>query len=116
MALRRIPDLFVRKVLGINVTERYIAMPTDMDKQARDILDSADIYVEDEPSVAEWFKELAPSRRGAIEYVTSLFPSASWIQRYNLQWLAGDMVAGMRGPGITATKIFECQVNLNLQE
>ncbi|EFY98163.2 sulfate permease 2 [Metarhizium robertsii ARSEF 23] len=95
MALRRIPDLFVRKVLGINVTERYIAMPTDMDKQATDILDSADIYVEDEPSVAEWFKELAPSRRGAIEYVTSLFPSASWIQRYNPQWLAGDMVAGI---------------------
>ncbi|KAG8405927.1 hypothetical protein J3459_020110 [Metarhizium acridum] len=111
MALRRILDLFVHQVLGINVTERYTAMPADVDEQARDILDSADIYVEDEPSVAEWFKELAPSRRGAIEYITSLFPSASWIQRYNIRWLAGDMVAGMSSPGIIATENVESRVN-----
>ncbi|KHN97031.1 sulfate permease 2 [Metarhizium album ARSEF 1941] len=94
-ALQQVPDLFVRKVLGINANEPYVAMPSDMDKRAGKILDPADVYIEDEPSVAEWFKELVPSRSGVLQYVTSLFPSASWIRRYNVRWLAGDMVAGI---------------------
>lgn len=95
MALRRISDLFVLKVLDIDVNNEYCGMPSGLDKRAVEVLDSSDVYLEDEPSVGEWLKELVPSRRGAAEYVTSLFPSAAWIKRYNLRWLLGDMVAGM---------------------
>lgn len=29
------------------------------------------------------------------EYVISLFPIATWIHRYNLQWLIRDIIAGI---------------------
>jgi sodium-independent sulfate anion transporter 11 len=31
----------------------------------------------------------------ATNYVKSLFPIAGWIGRYNLIWLAGDLIAGL---------------------
>jgi sodium-independent sulfate anion transporter 11 len=96
MALRRLPDLFVRKVLGIDVNSQHLAVPAaDLDKRARETLDSADLYYEEDPSVADWFGELAPSRRDVVEYFISLFPSSSWIKRYNVRWLVGDLVAGV---------------------
>jgi hypothetical protein len=51
-------------------------------------------YLEDDPSVAEWFRDLVPSSAGVAEYVSELFPSAQWMRRYNLHWLMGDMIAG----------------------
>lgn len=51
-------------------------------------------YHEDDPSVAEWFKDLVPSSAGVAEYVRELFPSAQWVRRYNVSWLAGDLIAG----------------------
>lgn len=51
-------------------------------------------YHEDDPSVAEWFKELVPSSAGVAEYISELFPSAQWIRRYNVSWLVGDLIAG----------------------
>jgi hypothetical protein len=52
-------------------------------------------YIEEDPSVAEWFREFIPTSHGAAEYVRELFPSARWLRRYNLHWLAGDAIAGM---------------------
>ncbi|KAK2605836.1 hypothetical protein QQS21_003790 [Conoideocrella luteorostrata] len=95
MAFRRISDFVVRKVFGIDVNDNYHGLPTGLDKRAAHVLEPADIYLEDEPSVAEWLKEVAPTRKGAVNYVISLFPSASWIRRYNLRWLAGDILAGI---------------------
>jgi sodium-independent sulfate anion transporter 11 len=51
-------------------------------------------YIEDDPSVAEWFREFVPTSQGVVEYVREVFPSARWIRRYNLQWLIGDAIAG----------------------
>lgn len=51
-------------------------------------------YLEEDPSVAEWFRDLVPSSDGVAEYVRDLFPSAQWVRRYNLHWLAGDVIAG----------------------
>jgi sodium-independent sulfate anion transporter 11 len=51
-------------------------------------------YHEDDPSVAEWFRELVPSSAGVAQYVSELFPSAQWVRRYNLQWFIGDLIAG----------------------
>jgi sodium-independent sulfate anion transporter 11 len=55
---------------------------------------TADTYVEEEPTSAEWVREVIPSGHDLAVYARSLFPFTHWIGRYNLQWLAGDLVAG----------------------
>jgi sodium-independent sulfate anion transporter 11 len=52
-------------------------------------------YVEPEPTAAEWFREILPSGREIGLYFYRLFPFLAWITRYNVQWLIGDLVAGM---------------------
>lgn len=58
-------------------------------------IDTADTYVEDEPTTLGWIKEELPTRQGLLRYVLNIFPFIHWISRYNLQWLAGDLVAGI---------------------
>ena len=57
---------------------------------------SVDSYLEQDPSVAEWFRDTIPTQHQVLQYLISLFPFSRWIFSYNLQWLAGDVVAGMR--------------------
>ncbi|KAH7016777.1 sulfate transporter family-domain-containing protein [Ilyonectria destructans] len=95
MASQKVSHFITSSVLGIDVNERYSRLPQDLDERAKKALAPADIYLEDEPSVAEWFKELAPSKAGAIQYVQNLFPFATWISRYGLNWLLGDVIAGI---------------------
>ncbi|KAL2808427.1 sulfate transporter family-domain-containing protein [Aspergillus granulosus] len=52
-------------------------------------------YVEPEPTAAEWFAEILPSWREVGLYFYRLFPFLAWITRYNVQWLIGDLVAGI---------------------
>jgi solute carrier family 26 (sodium-independent sulfate anion transporter), member 11 len=56
---------------------------------------SSDTYVEEEPTAIEYLKELVPSRQQYFTYLRNLFPFTRWILRYNLQWLIGDLVAGI---------------------
>ncbi|KAK2765332.1 Sulfate permease 2 [Arachnomyces sp. PD_36] len=56
---------------------------------------TADTYIEDEPTSAEWLLELVPSPRQLADYLWSLFPFLNWILHYNVQWLIGDLVAGI---------------------
>lgn len=58
-------------------------------------VDSANTYVEEEPTSLEWIQEQIPSRQDAKDYFFSLFPFLNWILHYNLQWLVGDLVAGL---------------------
>jgi solute carrier family 26 (sodium-independent sulfate anion transporter), member 11 len=55
---------------------------------------TADTYVEEEPTTLEWFHDVLPSGHELVQYTRSLFPFLNWIGSYNLQWLAGDLVAG----------------------
>ncbi|KAJ4368459.1 hypothetical protein N0V83_006816 [Neocucurbitaria cava] len=64
-----------------------------LEKIARETIGST--YLEEDPSVAEWFRGLVPSSRGVAEYVDELFPSARWVRRYNVSWLVGDAIAGI---------------------
>lgn len=84
------------KVLGIDLHYRN---ETGSDRVTRGesvfTVDSADIYVEEEPTAREWLQEVIPSSREFAEYLYSLFPFVHWITRYNVQWLIGDLVAGM---------------------
>ncbi|KAL3481233.1 sulfate transporter family-domain-containing protein [Aspergillus californicus] len=52
-------------------------------------------YVEPEPTAADWLEELVPSAREVGMYFYRLFPFLAWITRYNVQWLIGDLVAGI---------------------
>ena len=57
-------------------------------------IQTADTYVEEEPTTAEWVRDTVPNGHDLLRYVRSLFPFLSWIGFYNLQWLVGDLVAG----------------------
>ncbi|KAL1303695.1 hypothetical protein AAFC00_007047 [Neodothiora populina] len=84
------------KVLGIKLDNRPDAH-TDKITRGESVfsVSSADTFVEEEPTVVEWFQDLMPSGRDMINYLISLFPFVRWIGRYNLQWFSGDMVAGI---------------------
>lgn len=56
---------------------------------------TADTYVEEEPLTIDYIKEVLPTGETAARYVHNLFPFTRWILRYNLQWLLGDLVAGI---------------------
>ncbi|PHH85493.1 hypothetical protein CDD83_333 [Cordyceps sp. RAO-2017] len=56
---------------------------------------SHDSFVEGPPTSSEWLHAQLPAPGAVAAYLTSLFPFLSWIRHYNLQWLAGDVVAGL---------------------
>ncbi|KAK5239302.1 hypothetical protein LTR16_012081, partial [Cryomyces antarcticus] len=56
---------------------------------------SADTYLEEEPTAAEWIRDITPSGRDVLRYVSNLFPFTHWLGRYNAQWFVGDLVAGI---------------------
>ncbi|KAF1360426.1 sulfate permease [Lizonia empirigonia] len=84
------------KVLGIDLHYRN---ETGSERVTRGesvfTVGSAHTYVEEEPTAGEWFREVLPSGHELGQYVYSLFPFIHWIGRYNLQWLIGDLIAGI---------------------
>ncbi|KAI9642243.1 hypothetical protein NHQ30_009045 [Ciborinia camelliae] len=58
-------------------------------------IQTADTFVEEEPGTVEWIQDTLPGRHELAAYCRSLFPFLSWIGCYNLQWLCGDLVAGI---------------------
>ncbi|CAL8575363.1 hypothetical protein XPA_001291 [Xanthoria parietina] len=84
------------KVLGIKLHYRN---PQGLDDLSRGesvySVSSADTYVEHEPSTGEWVRSIVPSGRGLLLWAYNLFPFVHWIGRYNLQWMYGDLVAGI---------------------
>ncbi|KAL9625672.1 MAG: hypothetical protein Q9204_007776, partial [Flavoplaca sp. TL-2023a] len=84
------------KVLGIKLHYRN---PQGLDDVSRGesvySVSSADTYVEQEPSTWEWIRSVTPTGRGLLHWAYHLFPFVHWIGRYNLQWLYGDLVAGI---------------------
>lgn len=83
------------KVLGIKLDQHN--PPEDLLTRGESAysVDSADTYYEPEPSTADWLKSLNPGKQGVLNYVRNLFPFTKWILRYNMQWLLGDLVAGI---------------------
>lgn len=85
----------IAKVLGIKFQYRN---PTDQAGLSRGesvfSVSTADTYVEEEPHIIDWVRDVLPTRAGLLRYVYNLFPFTHWITRYNGQWLFGDLVAG----------------------
>ncbi|ODA81834.1 hypothetical protein RJ55_00339 [Drechmeria coniospora] len=71
---------------NVDQLARYETAPTTL---------TDDTFVEDLPTTAEWFRSQLPSTNTLALYSRSLFPFLSWIGHYNLQWFAGDVVAGV---------------------
>lgn len=86
----------VAKVLGIKLDYRQ---EIEADKITRGesvfSVSSADTFVEAEPTVWEFIRDITPDGQGMMTYARNLFPFTRWIGRYNPQWLAGDLVAGI---------------------
>jgi sodium-independent sulfate anion transporter 11 len=83
------------KVLGIKLNERQAQDEALTRGESTYSLDTAETYVEDEPRTAEWLHELVPTAQDCQNYIRNLFPFTKWILRYNVQWLIGDLVAGI---------------------
>ncbi|RYP56472.1 hypothetical protein DL771_011791 [Monosporascus sp. 5C6A] len=58
-------------------------------------VETADTFIEQGPTTTEWLEGGVPSKDDVVNYVKSLFPFISWIGFYNVQWLIGDLVAGI---------------------
>ncbi|EKV16024.1 SutA [Penicillium digitatum Pd1] len=52
-------------------------------------------YYEHEPTVGDWFRGHTPTVPHARRYIWGLVPFLHWIGYYNVQWLIGDLVAGI---------------------
>ncbi|KAF7510873.1 hypothetical protein GJ744_005703 [Endocarpon pusillum] len=87
----------VAKFLRIKVHERdpYYNSGSTTRGESTYSVDTADTYVEGEPTTLEWFQETLPNGQSLLRYAHNLFPFTHWITRYNLQWLIGDLVAGL---------------------
>ncbi|KAJ9495807.1 hypothetical protein H2202_008601 [Exophiala xenobiotica] len=83
------------KVLGINLHERQAQKDAVTRGESTYSINTADTYVEEEPRTIDWFRDLVPSGRQWASYGRGLFPFTRWIGRYNVQWLLGDLVAGI---------------------
>lgn len=83
------------KVLGIKLQYRD---PTGQENLTRGesvfSVSTADTYVEQEPTTLEWILQTLPGPRTFINWAARLFPFTHWIDRYNVNWLVGDLVAG----------------------
>jgi sodium-independent sulfate anion transporter 11 len=55
---------------------------------------SLDVYVEEDPTVKEFIQDLVPTTDDIVQHVFTVFPAFTWIRKYNLQWLIGDVIAG----------------------
>jgi sodium-independent sulfate anion transporter 11 len=85
------------KVLGIKLDYRNETGVSNKVTRGESVfsVDSADSYVEEEPTAVEWLRSIVPTPREVATYGRNLFPFTRWIMRYNLQWLYGDLVAGI---------------------
>lgn len=77
--------LKVARVFGIDAKRPEEHVP---------VIPNTEPYIDQEPTVTEWFQEIAPSPRSVLRYVKNLFPFISWIGKYNLTWFGGDLIAG----------------------
>jgi len=83
------------KVLGIKLDQHHPNDEALTRGESAYSIDTADSYIDREPTTAEWLRQYTPTGHGVTRYIRSLFPFTHWILRYNLQWLIGDLVAGI---------------------
>jgi solute carrier family 26 (sodium-independent sulfate anion transporter), member 11 len=92
---------FLAKILGIRLNGPNPPPEEDVTRgESVFSIQTTETFVEEPPTTVEYFKEFFPTRNGVLAYLKSLFPFLSWIGLYNLQWAAGDLVAGTYPPAL----------------
>ncbi|PWW78754.1 sulfate permease [Tuber magnatum] len=81
--------------IDLNPGQRAKETPIPRAIEGQDGSGPGTTYIEQEPTVMEWFQKFEPSMPGFVSYLLGLVPFVSWIGRYNLKWLYGDLVAGI---------------------
>ncbi|KAK0631840.1 sulfate transporter family-domain-containing protein [Immersiella caudata] len=84
----------IARVLGIKLQDDE-PYQDEVTRGESILSDHGDTFIEEPPQVLDTLAKLRPSKQQAVEYLLSLFPFLSWIGHYNLQWLIGDLVAGI---------------------
>ncbi|KAJ4351476.1 uncharacterized protein N0V89_006819 [Didymosphaeria variabile] len=92
MATRKLGSYIQTNILHVDHAARE-EESCKYQKIARESIE--DPFLEEDPSVVEAFRGLVPTASDVADYFVNLFPSASWIRRYNLHWLLGDAIAGV---------------------
>ncbi|KAF5022738.1 hypothetical protein F66182_5201 [Fusarium sp. NRRL 66182] len=83
-------------LLGIKLDEQKKDIQSEAASGASVLsVQSNSSFYETEPTASEWLKEQLPSLEDLNGYGASLFPFTTWIGHYNVQWFAGDLVAGI---------------------
>ena len=83
------------KVLGIKLQYRNLTGEDPLTRgESAYSVSTAETYVEQEPTAWEWLNEISPTPGTFVNWFISLFPFVRWIDRYNVQWLTGDLIAG----------------------
>lgn len=85
----------IAKVLRLKLHERQAQDAALTRGESTYSSGTGETYVEDEPRSNEWIQDLVPTKREFGQYLIDLFPFTKWIMRYNVQWLIGDLVAGI---------------------
>ncbi|KAH0544472.1 hypothetical protein FGG08_001369 [Glutinoglossum americanum] len=82
------------KALGIKLNDR---IPKEDVTRGESVISvaTANTFVEEEPTSAEWIRELVPNGEAFKRYLVEFFPFLKWITRYNSSWFLGDTVAGL---------------------
>ncbi|KAI1814462.1 sulfate permease [Poronia punctata] len=93
MPSRRQVSHGLAKVLGIKLDEPETHRITGGESVLS--VQTADSFFEEPPTVKEVLVGIVPTRKNVYDYLLSLFPFLSWITFYNVQWLIGDLVAGI---------------------
>ena len=112
-------QLFLAKIFCVDLNYRDPTGALTRGESAYSV-PSADSYIEDEPSVKDWLRETAPGKKDAIRFVSRIFPFVHWLPRYNLQWLIGDLIAGITvgtvvvPQGMSYSKLAELPVQFGL--
>lgn len=84
------------KVLGIKLDPQPSPRSDEITRGESILsMQSDSSFYEQEPTLSEWLQDQIPSRQELAAYTTSLFPFLAWLRHYNLQWFAGDLVAGV---------------------
>lgn len=83
------------KVLGIHLNENGPQEDPVSRGESVYTVSSADTYVEHIPTTMDWINEMTPSGQDVLHYLASLFPFIKWLPMYNVQWLIGDLIAGI---------------------
>lgn len=84
------------KVLGIKLESRTPACQDEVTRgESVMSIQTNTSFQESSPTSSEWLHEQVPTREELAKYGRSLFPFLTWISHYNLQWAAGDLVAGI---------------------